>query len=142
MVQSNTFMRLHRRPWLVPLITMLLAGVLTFLVTSLLPRTFRSEASLYFPSSGDSSGSLLNAVTGLSRFGNVSERGGQVSLFGGALISPQVASAPQTAIGVLASQKLRERVSTKLDLRRRWEVSSYRAVKRLSDVVTPAVDKN
>src|SRR5207244_9188361 len=59
-----------------------------------------------------------------------------------ALISPQVASAPQTAIGVLASQKLRERVSTKLDLRRRWEVSSYRAVKRLSDVVTPAVDKN
>src|SRR5688572_23458938 len=122
MLTRNPLSKRRRLGWLLPVWTALAAGVVCFLITTFLPKTYRSEASLYFPAGGDNTTGLLSAVGGLSRFGNPAERGGQVSLFGGALVSPQVASAPQTAIGVLSSRLLRERVCDNLQLARKWDL--------------------
>ncbi len=142
MLTRNPFTKRRRLTWMLPVWTAVAAGGVCFLITTLLPKTYRSEASLYFPAGGDNTTGLLSAVGGLSRFGNPAERGGQVSLFGGALVSPQVASAPQTAIGVLSSRRLRERVSDKLELEKKWELPQQKAVKRLGAVTSLAVDKN
>ena len=142
MLNSNTHPYAARQQWLAPIACAILFGGVAFLVTSLLPRTYRAESSLYFPSGGDTSNGLLSAVSGLSRFGNVAEKGGQVSLFGGALVSPQVASAPQTAIAVLSSRRLRERVADQLKLSRAWNLPRDKAVKRLADAAALGVDKN
>ena len=142
MLTRNPFSKRRRLGWMLPVWTALAAGCVCFLVTTFLPKTYRSEASLYFPAGGDNTTGLLSAVGGLSRFGNPAERGGQVSLFGGALVSPQVASAPQTAIGVLSSRLLRERVCDNLQLARKWDLPRHKAVKRLGGVTSLAVDKN
>ena len=142
MLTRNPFTPRRRLTWMLPIWLALVAGGICFIVTTLLPKTYRSEASLYFPAGGDNTTGLLSAVGGLSRFGNPTERGGQVSLFGGALVSPQVASAPQTAIAVLSSRRLRDRVCDKLGLDRKWRLPRYKTVKRLGSVTSLAVDKN
>jgi succinoglycan biosynthesis transport protein ExoP len=126
----------------VPLATALAAGLIAYLVTLFIPKVYRSEATLYFPMAGDVTQGALGTLANLTRPGSVMERGGAVSLFGGMLVSPQVATGPQTAIAVLASARCRERVCDRLQLPARWGLPRPKALKKLQDSVTFGVDKN
>jgi len=141
----------HRTPiesrrgkrWALPVVTALVAGLMAFTVTSLLPKSYRSEATLYFPNAGDSAGGLLGSLRSLAGTGGaVSERGGQAPLLWGLLNSPQVASGPQTAIAVLASLRARGWVCDKLDLPRRWDMKRSAALKRLDGAVSFGINKH
>ncbi len=125
-----------------PLASALVVGLIAYLVTLFLPKAYRSEATLYFPMAGDVAQGALGTLANLTRPGSVVERGGAVSLFGGMLVSPQVATGPQTAIAVLASARCRERVCDRLQLPSKWDLPRAKALKRLEESVTFGVDKN
>jgi uncharacterized protein involved in exopolysaccharide biosynthesis len=126
----------------IPLVTALAAGLIAYIVTLFIPKVFRSEATLYFPMSGDMTQGALGTLANLTRPGSVMERGGAVSLFGGMLVSPQVATGPQTAIAVLASARCRERVCDQLRLPAKWNLPRGKALEKLENSVTFGVDKN
>lgn len=125
-----------------PLASALAAGLIAYLVTLFLPKAYRSEATLYFPMAGDVAQGALGTLANLTRSGSVMERGGAVSLFGGMLVSPQVATGPQTAIAVLASARCRDRVCDQLQLPTKWNLPRAKALKRLEESVAFGVDKN
>lgn len=79
------------------------AGVLAFGLSFFFRPKYESYATYYFPMT--SQGSSLLAVAGAP-----SGDAGVVSNLGGALTSPVVGSAPQTAIGILSSRACRQRV--------------------------------
>jgi uncharacterized protein involved in exopolysaccharide biosynthesis len=126
---------------------MLIMGVGTFVVTTLLPKWYRSEASLFFPASANAApGGVLGSLSNLARGGSaIPEPGGQMSFYGNALSSPLVASGPQTAIAVLSSLNCRKRVAEQLDLAKRWDIprdQPWKVWSKLETSVTFGVDKN
>jgi uncharacterized protein involved in exopolysaccharide biosynthesis len=132
-----------RRPYLLPIIAAVAAGIMAFLIAGILPKIYKSNSALYFPNSGDPSNSLLGSLSaGLGKGNAIQEKGGQVSLFGGALVSPQVASGPPTAIAVISSLNCRKRVAKLLDLPRRWNLPNEKTWKKLDSEVSYSVDKN
>lgn len=112
-----------------------LAAGLGYAATYLLPPTYASELSLYFPVSAPPS--LLSGV----RLSGESDQSAVRNL-GGALVSPLVASGTQTAVGILTSKTCLSEVVERLNLNRRWDLSEAKALKRLRGSLSAAVDKN
>lgn len=126
---------------IVPLLTALVAGIVAFVIVSALPKQYRAEATLIFPSSGDSgAGSLISAINGLSQTGSI-DSGGSVGLLGGLLSSPQVGNGPNTSIAVLSSLNCRTRVANICDLTDYWHTTMPNAVKRMNDIANFGIDK-
>jgi uncharacterized protein involved in exopolysaccharide biosynthesis len=129
--------------WLVPIVSSISMAIVAFAVASLLPKKYKSEATLYFPVQADSSSSLANLASTLARGGNFAgDKQGNVSLAFGALSSPLIASGPQTAIAVMDSNRCRQIVVNKLKLAKEWQVANGKALKRLEGDVAMSIDKN
>ena len=110
-------------------------GVLAYGVAWLIAPTYAGFATYYFPLNQARLSPLDSLASGASD-------GGTVRSLGGALVSPVVASAPQTAVGILESRQLRLEVVRELGLAQQWELSENFAVRRLDAAVTVRMDKN
>lgn len=124
----------------VPARAFLLSVVLAAAVyagTYLLPMTYSSYASLYFPQSQQSAMGALSLVKP-----GADSDSGVVSTLGGALSSPLVGSGPQTAMGILTSQTALREVIKKFGLTKRWDLPIEKAIRKLRANVTTSVDKN
>jgi uncharacterized protein involved in exopolysaccharide biosynthesis len=136
--------RSSRGAWLFPVVLAVCAATVAFAVASMLPKSYKSEATLYFPSPPDASGSLMSNIASTLRGGASlgGDKGGQVSLLNGALSSQLIAAGPQTAIAVMDSNLCRQRVIMKLGLTKLWKLPNHKARKRLGSTVAFGVDKN
>ncbi|MCB8933286.1 MAG: hypothetical protein M9921_11755 [Fimbriimonadaceae bacterium] len=112
-------------------------AALVYAGTFLLPMTYSSYTSLYFPQSQQSAASALSLV----KPGSDGDSG-VVSNLGGALTSPLVGSGAQTAMGILTSQTALREVILKFGLTKRWDLPIEKAIRKLRSNVTTSVDKN
>lgn len=113
-------------------------AVLAYLVAFLLPPTYQASQSLYFPSNQQSM--VGGALAQLQ--GRPSESDGAVvPSLKGALPSPLVGSAPDTANGILASRSCMLEVVDKLGLADKWRTTRVRAAKQLQGLVDVRMDK-
>jgi len=122
-----------------PLTIAVIAGVVGYFLAMLLPKTYASGASLYFPSSGAKPPSSFQALTGAS---SLEGDPGSVSNLGGAYTSPLVGSGPQTATGILLSRTCLTEVVQKLGLTKRWDLSEFAAYDKLYGGVSVAQSKS
>lgn len=112
-------------------------GALAYAGSYLLPTTFESATSLYFPQS------QMGIQSPLSLMGAGAEGdSGVVRSMGGALSSPLVGSGAQTATGILTSQTSLREVITKHGLTKKWDLPLDKTVRKLRGRVTTSVDKN
>lgn len=114
----------------------LVAGAVTYLLASLIPRTYSSYLTLYFPM-GSSGGS-----SGLSLLGGSSVDSGSVPNFGGALVAPLVGAGPNTALGLVSSRTCRLDVAKRLGLDKHWGTTLSNAAGQLESMIVPSVDKS
>ncbi|BDI28894.1 hypothetical protein CCAX7_009450 [Capsulimonas corticalis] len=128
---------------LLPLGLAVVAGVVAFGVASVLPKQYRTESTLYFPSAGDSgAGSIISALNGFGG-GGVGDKGGSVGLLGGMISSPQVASGPNTSIAILTSVRCQTQVAQICHLQEHYHTTRMPIVlKMLTAASTFAVNKN
>ncbi len=124
------------RRWLGLVVLPVAGAVLAFAASFLLTPRYTSYATLFFPLAQSKSSSPLAGLAGDP------SPGGTVSNFGGALVSPVVGGAPQTAIGILESYACRKAVMDKLELTKKWNLSEGKTSDRLAQRMTFGQDKN
>lgn len=113
-------------------------GALAYAGSYLLPTTFESATSLYFPAS-----QMGLQPSALSLMGPGGEGdSGVVRSMGGALSSPLVGSGAQTATGILTSQTCLREVISKHGLTKKWDLPIDKTIRKLRGRVTTSVDKN
>lgn len=127
------------RRFVKPVVIAVIAAVVGYFLAMLLPKTYSSTASLYFPSSGAKPPSSFQALTGAS---SLEGDPGSVSNLGGAYTSPLVGSGPQTATGILQSRTCLTEVVQKLGLTKRWDMGEYAAYDKLAGGVSVAQSKS
>lgn len=126
---------------MVPLLCGIVCALAAYVYVKQVPNIYRSEATLFFPTSaGTSTSSLLSAINSVSQTG-ATESGGSVGLLGGMVTSPQLASGPNTSIAVLASERCRRDVASKLDLVDYWKQSLPDVLNHLDTVVSFGINK-
>lgn len=142
----NSNHRTRGASWIFPIVLGLCAAVVAFIVSSFLPKMYKSESTLLFPAQADTAGSLLGSLNSLTRgsAGGLTgdAKSGQVSLLNGAITSPQFANGPQIAIAIMNSKNCRQRIVTDLKLAELWDIPERKAVKRLEGMVSLSVDKD
>ncbi len=114
----------------------ILAAAIAFGVSFAIPARFNSYATLYFPLAQSRS---ISALAGLA---GEPAPGGAVSNFGGALVSPVVGGAPQTAMGILESYACREKVVERAGLESTWGLSKPQAVEKLAERTSVGLDRH
>jgi uncharacterized protein involved in exopolysaccharide biosynthesis len=118
-------------------------GTVAFGITSLLRKSYKSQATLYFPAPADATAGLAGGLASALRGGAAApDKGGSVSLLNGAISSQLIAAGPQTAIAVLDSDLARQRVIDRLKLTKTWDLPNLKARKQLQGAVSFSVDKN
>ncbi len=110
-------------------------AALAYLATYLIPATYAARFSLYFPNAAPSLPSLPTAP---AQSGGSDP--GSIKTLGGALVSPVVASGPQTAKGILASMTALREVVQKRDLAQRWGVTEGKAIELLRKSLEVEID--
>jgi capsular polysaccharide biosynthesis protein len=114
-------------------------GLVVYLISSFLPKTYASTQTLYFPNSQASGGMSPLAIL---RGGSGSGDSGTVQSLGGALQSPIVGSAPQTASGLIKSTRSLRNTVQELGLAQRFGKSEIDARKSLADMITVDLDRS
>lgn len=109
-------------------------GVLAYLATFLLASKYESYATYYFPLTGNPSSSLLQLG------GATSADRGSVGGFNGALPSPLIGSAPQTAIGIFSSRTCRALV--RQDLVKQGYSADELTDKAVNEMTEAKLDRN
>lgn len=112
-------------------------AALVYAGTYLLPMTYSSYTSLYFPQAQQSAASPLSLVKP-----GADGDSGIVTNLGGALTSPLVGSGAQTAMGIVTSQTALREVILKFGLTKRWDLPIEKTLRKLRSRVTTSVDKN
>jgi uncharacterized protein involved in exopolysaccharide biosynthesis len=115
-------------------------GAVAFAASYLIPPSYSSYQTLYFPLTQSSSGAL-SAVAAL-KGGSEQPDGGNVSGLRGLLSNPVVASGAQTATGILTSATCYRAVVKDLGLEAKWGSNLNRALKRLDEATNVRTDKN
>ncbi len=115
-----------------------LAAVVVYLLTGLLPKSYTSTQTLYFP---------LNPAGGIGALGPIAgaPSGGDASAvpgLGGAITYPLIGSGSQTASGIINSHACRLDVARRLRLPEQWNVDALNAAKRLSGLIVAETDKS
>lgn len=124
------------RQWLGLVLLPVAGAVLAFAASFLLTPRYTSYAALFFPLAQSKNTSPLAGLAGDPN------PGGTVSTFGGALVSPVVGGAPQTAVGILESYVCRKSVMDKLALVSKWSLSEGKTSDLLAQRMTFGQDKN
>jgi uncharacterized protein involved in exopolysaccharide biosynthesis len=111
----------------------LLAAILAYLATFLFAPKYESYATYYFPLSAPMTGlAQLSGATPTDR--------GSMGGFNGALSSPLIGSAPQTAVGIFGSRTCREMVLS--ELRAKGQDVSNLTEKELAEITDTKLDRN
>lgn len=119
----------------------IIAGALAYIAVMLfVPKQFASSTALYFPAAQSKSTGGFAALAGLG--GDGEPDGATVSNLRGALVSPLVASAPQTAIGILTSRTALGEAVDKHKLAEHWKINRDIAINRLFASVNARVEKS
>lgn len=138
--------RQRQAVWKFPLVLAVCAALVAFVVVTFLPKQYKSEATIYFPVQSDSTSNLASIASSIARAGIGSgltaDKNGSVSLAFGALSSPLIATAPQTAIALMDSNRCRQVIVDKLHLASRWKLTNQRALLRLDAITSQSLDKN
>lgn len=121
------------------LVVSIIVGGLAYLGARLLPKTYNSYTSIYFPAMQASKGGL-SALAQVSGAGE--GEGGAITSLRGALVSPLVGSAPATATGILLSRTCLLDVVKKLNLDERWKCSESLAAATLQQKVSVKTEKS
>ncbi|MBL8087635.1 MAG: hypothetical protein JNM85_06135 [Chthonomonas sp.] len=113
-------------------------GLIGYLGATMLPKTYSSQMTLYFPAAQAKPAGGISALTGAN---GADPDGGTISSMGGALVSPLVASGPQTATGILTSNTCFLDVVRKLKLADYWGMNELKARKKLEGSVSVRTEK-
>ena len=125
-----------------PIFCALVCGLTALAVTTVMPRRYRAETTIYFPGSGDSAAASLIGELGGNSMSGAADSSGNVALLGGIVSSPRIGNGPNTAMAVMASKRLQNEVIADCNLQRRWRVKHKDALKRLDSVVAYSINKN
>lgn len=117
-----------------------IVGGLAFGASYLIPPSYSSYQTLYFPLTQSGSGAL-SAVAAL-KGGSEQADGGNVSGLRGLLSNPVVASGAQAATGILTSSTCYRAVVKDLGLESKWGSNLNRTLKRLDEATNVRTDKN
>lgn len=126
-----------------PILTAAVCGLASYGVASHLPKAYRAETTLWFPSVGNQgAASIIGELNGLGLNQAPTDTAGSVPILSGMLNSPQVASGPNTAISVMSTLRCRTIVAQTCHLDKRWHLPMPKVLQRLTEVVAIGVDKN
>lgn len=132
--------------WKITVISAVL-GLLAFGISFLVPQTYESEQSLYFPQA--QANSKLSPFLGLGILSSISGSmgappsagdSGDISQLGGAMSSPLIGSGAQTALAILNSYQTLADVLTHLGIADDYGVNMARAVENFRKKVYYEVD--
>lgn len=107
-------------------------------ILSLLPKTYSSTQSVYFPLAQSTSA----AASALSAIGSGNKNGADAIGATGDVLSPLVGSSPSTATGILKSRACLATVVSNLNLDGRWKNSIDESVEKLRGKISVSTDDN
>lgn len=114
-------------------------GLIVYFVLRFVPSTYQSSMTLYFPSASSGKEGGLSALANLT---GPQADGFTVPLAKGALSSPLVGSAPQTATGILTSRTCLMSIVKELKLDKEWKTTQLSAVRELNKRVKVTIEKS
>lgn len=114
-------------------------AVCAYGVAMLLPKTYTSSMTLFFPANQAKPMGGIQALTGAAA---PESDGTSVSNMGGMFVSPLVGSGPQTATGILTSRTCMLDVTKRLGLADHWRLSELKAADKLDGATSVHTEKS